>query len=299
MSSAILSSSVFAILAIFFISLSLASLIYGRGVKKKTLGATTEGVKEGEEEDWLFSGFHEAVFNLFYKDAKSDKLGGIDKAEYARYCKLLHRKNDFKNIVAMRMEGSILFLFCLLLAWIFSDNILFMAAFGVVGFAGYYLLYSVPYKKIQNQAEERLFHIQDDLPRYLSLLEKAMDMPIDKAMMLTATKFPSPLSEDIMDSIHKVSLGAEGWETTLMDLARTYNLEVFSDLVLEIIHSYDQGMDIRPVVTRKAKEVEEQRMFIVEAHDSKIKTLIYLPIIGLKILPLMAMICLPMLKDFI
>ena len=96
-----------------------------------------------------------------------------------------------------------------------------------------------------------------------------------------------------------MALGANGWQETLLDLARTYEIENFSDLVLEIINSYEQGVNIRPLVTRKAYEVEQSRMYAVESHDARIKTMIYLPIIGLKVLPLMALICLPMLGDIL
>ncbi len=278
-----------AALAILFLMLTLSSLAYEMLTKKRTLGGSEE------TDDWLFKNFHEAIFTTFYKDAKSEKLGGIDGKEYARYCRLLHRKNDFHSAVAKRIEGIILFLICLCLAWITSSNILLTVVFAAVGLAAVAVLYIMPYSDLKNKADERLFRIKDDLPRYLSLLEKAMDMPIDKAMLLTASKFKSPLSEDIMDSINKVSLGADGWQSTLVDLAHTYDIDVFSDLILEIINAYEQGINIRPLITRKSYEVEQDRLYAVEAHDAKIKTLIYLPIIGLKILPLMAMICLPML----
>ena len=157
----------------------------------------------------------------------------------------------------------------------------------------------MPYSRLKSQVENKLFYVSDDLPRFLSLLEKAMDLPIDQAMLVTASKFDSPLSEDLIDSINKVALGANGWQETLLDLARTYEIENFSDLVLEIINSYEQGVNIRSLITRKAHEVEQSRMYAVESHDARIKTMIYLPIIGLKVLPLMALICLPMLGDIL
>lgn len=162
-----------------------------------------------------------------------------------------------------------------------------------------YLLWVKPYSDIKSAAEERLFKIQDDLPRFLSLLEKAMDLPVDQAMLVTASRFSSPLSDDIMDSINKVSLGANGWTETLVDLAKIYKLDDFSDLMLEIVNSYEQGTNVRALVIRKSKEVEQNRLYAVESHDSKIKTLIFLPIIVFKVIPLMALICVPMMKDFI
>lgn len=283
----------FATLSIIFLMLTLSCMVYDKTNRSKMLK------ENADAQDWLFSGFHHMVYGLFYKQPKSDTLCGISRREYERYCKILHRKNDFEAAVAMRIEGIFILLVCLVCAWLTASNILLTAVFALTGATGAMLLYGLPYSRLKGQVEDRLFRVKDDLPRYLSLLEKAMDMPIDKAMLLTASKFDSPLSEDIIDSINKVSLGADGWQSTLVDLARTYDIEVFSDLILEIINSYEQGVDIRPIVTRKAYEVEQNRLYAVEAHDSKIKTLIYLPIIALKILPLMAMICLPMLTNFV
>lgn len=281
-----------AVLAIWLAVFGVGALVYDRVNKKKMLDNSKDG-------DWLFAGFHEKVFSLFYKDSKAASLCGINRETHARYAKILHKKPEFEKMVAMRVEGIMILMACLTIAWLMLGNIPFTIAFAFIGGISFYILYMFPFKKLQGDAEERLFHVEDDLPRYLSLLEKAMDLPVDKAMLVTASKFKSPLSEDIIDSINKVSLGADGWQTTLVDLAKTYDIKVFSDLMLEVINSYEQGVNIRPLINRKAYEVEQNRLYAVEAHDAKVKTLIYLPIIGLKILPLMAMICLPMLSEFI
>lgn len=254
---------------------------------------------EKKQGEWLFHGFHETLYHLLYKNPESETLCGINCREYRRYCKLLHIPPEQEKIIAYRIEAILIIIICMLLAWLCSYSIFASMFFALVGATAATLLWVLPYGNIKSRAEERLFHISDDLPRFLSLLEKAMGLPIDQAMMTTASKFESPLSDDIIDSINKVSLGASGWQSMLMDLARTYDMPEFSDLVLEILSAYDQGTDIRPLVNRKAYEIEQVRLYKVEEHDSKIKTLIFLPIIALKILPLMAMICLPMITNFV
>lgn len=281
-----------AVAAIILASCSIAAIVYEKDKKKKKL---TEG---DDPSDWLFSGAQETFFDMFYKKPSSEKLCGISREEYARYCKILHRENDFKKTVAMRLEAAIAALLLAILAYIVSystaASMVCVAAIAAV----IYLLWVRPYSSLKNEAEERLYTIENDLPRFLSLMEKAMDLPVDQAMLVTASRFQSPLSDDIVDSITKVSLGADGWEDTLVGLAKTYQIEDFSDLILEIVNSYEQGVNIRDLVNRKAREVEQTRLYAVEAHDSKIKTMIFLPIIALKIVPLMVLICLPMIQDF-
>lgn len=280
------------ILSIFLIAIVVGALIYERTSKKKKL----EKIKEGE---WLFSNFHDVVFDAIYKNSKAEKLCGIDRLEYERMCKIVHKTPEFKKVVAYRVEGAVICFLFLLMAYVMSYSVTAMIICLIAGIGSMYFLWMMPYSRLKSQVENKLFYVSDDLPRFLSLLEKAMDLPIDQAMLVTASKFDSPLSEDLIDSINKVALGANGWQETLLDLARTYEIENFSDLVLEIINSYEQGVNIRPLITRKAYEVEQSRMYAVESHDARIKTMIYLPIIGLKVLPLMALICLPMLGDIL
>ena len=281
------------VLAVILILSVVAILVYEKEQKGQALGQKkTEG-------DWLFSNFQKTVYDMFYKTPKSDSLCGISQEGYLRYCKILHIAPHIEDYVALRIESAFISFFLLLGALLMSSNLLIMIVCLLMAATVVYLMWMLPYSQIKNKAEERLFRIQDDLPRFLSLLEKAMDLPVDQAMIVTATKFESPLSEDIIDSINKVSLGANGWTETLVDLAKIYKIEDFSDLILEIVNSYEQGVNVRSLVNRKAKEVEETRLYAVEAHDSKIKTLIFLPIIALKVLPLMVMICLPMLSNFV
>lgn len=282
------------VISIIMIGCIIATILYDKLNHKRIIHTG-----ENENNDWLFSNFQETVFDIFFKNPKSDVLCGISQTEYIRYCQVLHLVPNIKNMVAYRIEAVVISLTLGIIACIVSYSITAIAICCILIVITVYLLWILPYATFKTKAENRLYHIEDDLPRFLSLLEKAMDLPIDQAMKVTATKFKSPLSEDIMDSLNKVALGANGWTETLVNLAKIYKIEAFSDLILEIVNSYEQGVNVRSLVIRKAKEVEQNRLYAVESHDSQIKTLIFLPIIVFKVLPLMALICLPMIKDFI
>lgn len=284
---AIIAVITFVVLAIYFVMITVAIVLYQRKQKTRKLVRT-------DDDRWLFSDFYRSIYHLFYPHAKSDKICSISRKEYERYCKIIHIKEDYENIVGQRTTALICLIGCLVLAYVLRSSTSAMIAFLVIGTIAFYFLWIMPYSTIKSQVEKRLFHIVDDMPRFLSLMEKAMDLPVDQAMITTARKFKSPLSEDIIDSINKVSLGADGWETTLTNLAKLYDLEDFSDLILEIVNSYDQGLNIRPVIQRKAYEVEQKRMLSVEEHDTRIKNLVFIPIIMLKVVPMMILVALPM-----
>lgn len=287
MQNAIIGTITFTVLAIFFVTFSLGIILYGRKQKSIKLNAVSD-------DDWLFSDLFKAIFDLFYKKSTSDKLAGISRKEYTRYVKIMHKKDQYEDIVGKRAAGLCVLMLSIFLAYLTSSSTGSAIAFMMIGVLAFYFLYMMPYSNLKQQAENRLFHIVDDMPRFLSLMEKAMDLPVDQAMVTTAKKFKSPLSDDILDSINKVSLGADGWEKTLTDLAKLYDLQDFSDLILEIVSSYDQGLNIRPVINRKAYEVEQKRLYTVEEHDSKIKTLIFLPVMLTKVVPLMIVVVMPM-----
>ena len=289
----IISSIIASAIAIILFLIAIAVILYEKQKKSAALNKKAD-------EDWLFSNFQRSIYNLFFKKSSSESLCGISRSEYKRYCRILHEPEQYENIIALRIEAvAISFIFLVLAYSLSFYSIIIEVICFLVALTIFYIMWALPYSKLKSKADEKLFKIQDDLPRFLSLLEKAMDLPIDRAMLVTASYFQSPLSEDLIDSINKVSLGANGWTETLVDLARTYKIEDFSDLILEIVNSYEQGVNVRELVNRKATDVEQTRLFAVEAHDSKIKTLIFLPIIALKIVPLMLLICLPMIGDFI
>ena len=289
----IFSSFIASVIAIILFLIAIAVILYEKQKKSAALNKKAD-------EDWLFSNFQRSIYNLFFKKSSSESLCGISRSEYKRYCRILHEPEQYENIIALRIEAvAISFIFLVLAYSLSFYSIIIEVICFLIALTIFYIMWALPYNKLKSKADEKLFKIQDDLPRFLSLLEKAMDLPIDRAMLVTASHFQSPLSEDLIDSINKVSLGANGWTETLVDLARTYKIEDFSDLILEIVNSYEQGVNVRELVNRKATDVEQTRLFAVEAHDSKIKTLIFLPIIALKIVPLMLLICLPMIGDFI
>lgn len=289
----IISSIIASVIAIILFLIAIAVILYEKQKKSAALNKKAD-------EDWLFSNFQRSIYNLFFKKSSSESLCGISRSEYKRYCRILHEPEQYENIIALRIEAvAISFIFLVLAYSLSFYSIIIEVICFLIALTIFYIMWALPYNKLKSKADEKLFKIQDDFPRFLSLLEKAMDLPIDRAMLVTASHFQSPLSEDLIDSINKVSLGANGWTETLVDLARTYKIEDFSDLILEIVNSYEQGVNVRELVNRKATDVEQTRLFAVEAHDSKIKTLIFLPIIALKIIPLMLLICLPMIGDFI
>lgn len=280
-------------LTVFIILTLLAVFWYDYEHRLKVLGS-----EKRDENDWLFMNFSEKVYDLFY-DGKPPKgtMYGINVEKYERQCEVLRIKPKTKMVIARRLEGAIVLILTLLMAYFAMqiDNAIALVV-GISGAAAFYMLYVYSTTDVSRRSRDRLERIKEDLPRFVVLLEKAMDLPVEQALKITAEKFESPLSTDIIDSFHRATLGISGgWQASLVGLAKRYDIDPFSSFVLDIINAYEQGIDIREAIVRKQKELEEERIYDVQAHDSMIKTIVFIPVIVFKLIPVAALICLPML----
>lgn len=295
MSEEILFIAILGGMTVFVLCLLLAVFWYDYEHRLKVLGT-----EKRDENDWLFSNFSEKVYDLFYGGKKPEgTMYGINVEQYERQCRILHREPKTKTVIARRLEGMLVLIATMALAYCAMqiDNVIAV----IVGFSGgaaFYILYVYSTTDISRRSKNRLERVKEDLPRYVVLLEKAMDLPIEQALRITSEKFESPLSTDLIDSFNEAALGvSSGWQGTLIGLAKRYDLDSFSSFVLDIINAYEQGIDIREAVLRKQKELEEERIYDVQAHDSKIKTIVFIPVIVFKLVPVAAIICLPMLMS--
>ena len=257
------------------------------------------GAKAYSRDDWLFLGFHETVYHFFFRKDPAGMVLGIDLSKYEKACSVLHIKKEPERIIAMRLEGAFLMLFCMMLSYL-SGRLSTMVPllFLFSGFCLLFLLGVYPLQRIKKDASERITLIQDDLPRFVILLEKAMDLPVDQAILITAGKFRSPLSDDLIQGFHEASLGVSGgWQKTLITLAKQYSITEFSSLVLDILNAYNNGSDIREAVTRKGKELEQSQLYSIEEKDSKIRTLVFIPVILFKLVPVTVLLILPMVMS--
>ena len=155
------------------------------------------------------------------------------------------------------------------------------------------------YSKLHNAVKARLYQIEDTLPRYLSLLSKALDLPVEQAIEITSKSFPCVLSEDLLECCHSIRFGAGGWQESLTKLAKVYKLDSFNGFVMDIIQAYSQGTDIKEAVERKAYALEQNRLYVVEQEDARTKTLVFIPMMVFKIVPLMALMMIPMIPSII
>ena len=279
--------------AVFMLSTLIAILVYEAHKNTSVFG-------QKDKDDWLFHDFHTKVYDFLYSGkTPSGTMMGVKVATFERQCEIIHIKPPTKQVIAMKMEGFVCMFFAIVAGYAaLQVNTFIAVAVLFSGVAGFYTLFIYKSQEISKKAKRRMDKIKEDLPRYVILLEKAMDLPIDQAIILTAQKFKSPLSEDLIDSANEAALGVSGgWQRMLINLAKRYDLDSFNGLVLDIVNAYNQGNDIKEAITRKGKDLEEEHIYEVEAQDAKTKTIVFIPVILFKLIPIGALIILPMVSS--
>lgn len=278
--------------AVFTACIAIMSMFYDASMKKKKLTVR-------DEKDWLFHNFHEKFYDACYSKLPEGKMLGIDVPEYEHLCGIMKLPVETKKIIAMRMEGMLLFLLSIGVSYILTSVPLLSMFSLVLGFSALTILSFMPYSKLHNAVKARLYQIEDTLPRYLSLLSKALDLPVEQAIEITSKSFPCVLSEDLLECCHSIRFGAGGWQESLTKLAKVYKLDSFNGFVMDIIQAYSQGTDIKEAVERKAYALEQNRLYVVEQEDARTKTLVFIPMMVFKIVPLMALMMIPMIPSII
>ena len=293
MSNDVLALAIISGMTVFFIIMLTAAAFYNSRQEK---GNVLTGQSGGD--DWLFKGFSETMYDAVIKRPPHGVMFGLDVAKYEKNCRVIHKKTDTKKTVALRLAGMVLLLPGIALSALLASASVVASACGLAVTAGiFFILYIYPSYKVEAEAKSRLLVIQDDLPRFVILLEKALDLPIDQAIILTAKKFSSPLSEDLLLSSNEAALGMQGgWQKMLVSLAKLYGIQDFSSLILDITNAYENGNDIREAVTRKAKELEESQVYRIEERDTKTKTMVFIPVIIFTLIPMVILLVYPMVQ---
>ena len=244
--------------------------------------------------DWLFSGINDYVYNIFFKNQEPQnvaKFVGIELDKYAKNCNLLKIDTNLKTVIVFRIYGiNIIFLGIILSLFI---DILFLP----ISLGLSLLFISGPIQKIDKEAKQRKIIIENELPRFLDLLETALQikMPIEQAIVQTAKYLDGYLSEEFLLAMVEANIGISGWQKALENLAIKYDIDIFTDFVMEFITAYNKGTDIYEIVCRKNRDIKQTHILSVKERASKTTSTILVPVFICKIVPILALLVIPVL----
>lgn len=270
--------------------------IFSAPPKKKILSNTVDEYEKKEE--WLYSNFLEKLYDTFFgkKDpVEVAKAFGLEYDKYMINCQIINKNPNMKKEAMLRIFGVFGFVIGALASILMGLNLIPF----VIGVIIYLLCVSRVTKNVSKAAENKKVKIMTELPRFVDLLQSALDigLPVDIAISETAKTVPCIISEELNLSIVQMELGAESWQKALENMAHKYEINVFSDFVLDIITAYNKGISVKDAVARKSYEIRQSALLRAKEKTAKLSTSILVPIMIYKIVPLLAIMLVPIVKQ--
>lgn len=277
--------SVLAGISIFLFFTLLAILIYEKQPKSRYT----------DEKDWLFYQFDYKIYEVLFPSNISacdicEKLK-FKIEDIEKYCKILHIEPDYKHMAVIRIVS------CLMVAISVPFGMFISMPLGAIGiFIGLFMIF-YPELDLKGKTNGRRNELESEIPRFLDLLQTALylNMPVEQAIVITCNNLDGVISEELKESIAQSQISVSGWQKVLQDLALLYDVDIFTELILDMITSYDKGASISESVSRKAKDIRQSHLLHVKEKASKTTTTILLPVVAFKIVPMLAFLCVPMI----
>lgn len=159
-----------------------------------------------------------------------------------------------------------------------------------------------PTQQVVKAAKIKKFRMIEELPRFIDLFGTALmiGMPVEEAILTTAKSLPDLLlAGEFLKAIAETRLGVYDWQAALERMSRKYEVDVLSDFSLELINSYNKGVPIADAVARKSKDIKQSNLLTMKERATKLTSTILLPVLVFKVLPLLALLCIPVIGQII
>lgn len=251
------------------------------------------------EEEWLFHKWSEILYDqLVKKDtiAFGRKIG-VDVPTYLHNCDIAGITPNAKDILMKKLLGYILLAVSGVLGLITANVYILL-----VGMTIAITLIFFPMLQADNAAKRKKFQITEELPRFIDLFSTALiiNLPVEDAILTTAKSLPDSLiAREFLKAIAETKLGVYDWQAALENMSRRYEVDVLSDFSLDLINSYKKGVPIADAVARKSKDIKQANLLTMKERATKLTSTILLPVLGFKVLPLLALLCIPIIQQIV
>lgn len=247
--------------------------------------------------DWLLHNLNEKMYSAFYGDRDKEEVAvkkGLNLEKYYRDCDIAGEPYNLAKMI-MDINYGVVFLILFVAVGIVTGKVLLFIP-GCLLF-----LYTTFYEQVRldNIVKRKKSQIQEELPRFLDLLQSELQVGIttEMAICMLCSKFNGLLSREMMDSLNEVKLGLHGWTKALEKVAAKYEIEILSDFVLDITTAYDKGVSVAASVTRMAKDIHTTYLLNAKERAGKSTNTILIPIAVFQMLPMLAVLIIPILSE--
>lgn len=278
------------VLALAMISLIAIGKNYAKQEADKKLKKET-----GYKEEPLYKDLDVKIYDAFIhkKPEIVARKIGINAEEYYKNCELIRKPANLKGLIAKIGLSAMMVLWFAVIGVITKNWYVSIAGILIGLFLIVYLV-----KRPEEQAADVRAQIVAEMPRFLDMLQTALyiNMPVEEAISITAKHLKGTLlADEFAKTVAEIQLGAFGWQTALENMSHKYEVDIFSDFVLDIVTAYDKGIPIYDVVARKNKEIKQTNLLTLKENASKLNSTIVIPIAIFKLLPLIVILCIPII----
>ncbi len=287
--------ALFAMIIGWVLALAMISLIaIGKNYAKQE--ADKKLKKEiGYKEEPLYKDLDVKIYDAFIhkKPEIVARKIGINAEEYYKNCELIRKPANLKGLIAKIGLSAMTVLWFTVVGLITKNWYVSIAGILIGLFLIVYLV-----KRPEEQAADVRAQIVAEMPRFLDMLQTALyiNMPVEEAISITAKHLKGTLlADEFAKTVAEIQLGAFGWQTALENMSHKYEVDIFSDFVLDIVTAYDKGIPIYDVVARKNKEIKQTNLLTLKENASKLNSTIVIPIAIFKLLPLIVILCIPII----
>lgn len=268
--------------------LAIFSYAYQKKYQKHALNS-----KQENDADALFSNWDESLYTLFFKKDPEIVMQkfGIGAKQTKKNCAIAGLPYRPECIISRLLVSTILLVISAISGFLLHWSI------GAVGILGFFLIFFIPYKRPEFIATKKRHEMLDEIPRFIDMLETALrvGLPVADAITMTAKHLKeTTIAKEFLASIAEMQIGAYSWQQALERLADKYEIDVFSDFVMDIVTAYEKGVSIQQSVSVKNREIKLSRSLQIKSNAQRLNSTILLPITLFKLLPLLAVIGIPL-----
>lgn len=262
-------------------------------VYQKRHAGNSLNTEQGKNDDTLFSNWDESLYALFFKEDPEIAIQkfGINAKQMKKNCAIAGLPYQPERIISRLLVSVFLLVVGALLGFLLHW------AIGMIGIIGFFLIFFIPYKRPEYIATKRKHEMLDEIPRFIDMLETALrvGLPIADAITMTAKHLKgTTIANEFLASVAEMQIGAYSWQQALERLADKYEIDVFSDFVMDIVTAYEKGVSIQQSVSTKNREIKLTRSLQIKSNAQRLNSTILLPITLFKLLPLLAVIGIPL-----
>ena len=269
------------------LAVALIVIGFGSGNKK------WRGRESSNDGSWLWSNGLEKLYDAVFQNMDpllAGKKLGLEYDKYMVACNVIEKKPNLKKEVINRAIATFLLVISAIAALLAGNPMVIL-----IGLAAYYFMAVNVVANVQSKAKQKRSEILADLPRFADLLHSALivGIPIELALELTSKNLSGLLASEMMQAMAVMKMGADSWQGALESVAKKYEVDTFSDFVLDLITASKKGVPILEAVARKSVEIKQSNILNAKERVSKMSNNILLPVMIFKILPLILLLIIP------